>query len=65
MEAAIQIARVFLYVEPGTEADDRLRHAATEMAVETPQGITLRRAQTRPQAVIWWRPGEFAPAKRS
>ena len=59
MEAAIQMARVFLYVEPGTEADERLRKAAAETAVETPQGVTLRRAQTRPQAVIWWRPGEF------
>lgn len=59
MEAAIQMARVFLYVEPGTEADERLHEAAAELAVETAQGITLRRAQTRPAAVIWWRPGEF------
>jgi SAM-dependent methyltransferase len=59
LDVAIQFARVFLYVEPNTEADERLRKAADELAVETPNGITLRRAQTRPQAIVWWRPGEF------
>jgi hypothetical protein len=59
LDVAIQFARVFLYVEPNTEADERLRKAADELAVETPNGITLRRAQTRPQAILWWKPGEF------
>ncbi len=56
MDVAVQIARVFLYVQPGTEADGRLLEAANELAVETPQGITLRRTQVRPQAVLWWHP---------
>jgi SAM-dependent methyltransferase len=60
MDVALQFARVFLYVQPGTEADQRLQKAAAEFAVETPNGITLRRAQTRPQAIVWWRPGEVA-----
>ena len=59
MDAAIQIARVFLYVEPGTDADRRLLAAAPNLAVETPSGVTLRQAQTRPQAIVWWRPAEF------
>ena len=59
IDVAIQIARVFLYVEPGTDADERLLAAASDLAVETPNGVTLRRAQTRPQAIVWWRPGEF------
>jgi 2-polyprenyl-3-methyl-5-hydroxy-6-metoxy-1,4-benzoquinol methylase len=62
MEIAIQFARVFLYVQTGTEADGRLMKAAEELAVETPDGITLRQAQTRPQAVLWWRPDEFGSA---
>jgi SAM-dependent methyltransferase len=60
MDAAIQIARVFLQVEPGTEADERLVAAAPKFAVETPNGgVTLRQPQVRPQAMIWWRTGEF------
>jgi SAM-dependent methyltransferase len=59
MDAAIQIARVFLQIEPGTEADERLVAEAPKHAIETPNGVTLRRPQVRPQAVIWWRPGEF------
>jgi hypothetical protein len=59
LDVAIQIARVFLHVQPGTDADARLLKAAEDLAVETPNGVTLRRAQSRPQSVIWWRPGEF------
>ena len=60
MEAAIAIARVFLQVEPGSDADERLVAAAPEYAVEAPNGgVTLRQPQVRPQAMIWWRPGEF------
>jgi SAM-dependent methyltransferase len=60
LDVAIQIARVFLHVDAGSDADERLLNAAKELAVETPNGVTLRRTQTRPQAIAWWRPGEFA-----
>jgi SAM-dependent methyltransferase len=59
LAVALQIARVFLNVEPNTEADKRLLEAVERAAVETPNGFTLRGAQARPQAVMWWRPGEF------
>jgi len=59
LDVAIQIARVFMYVEPGTDADQRLLAAVSDLVVETPDGVALRRAQTRPQAIVWWRPGEF------
>jgi SAM-dependent methyltransferase len=64
LEAALQIARVFLYVEPNSEADERLRQAVQREAVEGPNGVTLRRAQGRPQGVAWWRPGEFGEMRR-
>jgi hypothetical protein len=59
MDVAIQIARVFLQIEPGTDADKRLSAEAPKYAIETPNGVTLRQPQVRPQAAIWWRTGEF------
>ncbi len=56
LEMAIQFARHFLYVEPGSEKDKRLEQVAREVAVQTPEGRwTIRPAQTRPQACVWWR----------
>jgi hypothetical protein len=60
IDVALQIARLFLYVQPGTEADQRLQEQAPQFVVETANGVTLRQAQTRPQAILWWRPGEFS-----
>ena len=56
MEAAIGLARHMLHVQPGTEKDERLQKAARELAVETPEGVTLRRQAARPLGVVWWRP---------
>jgi SAM-dependent methyltransferase len=55
MEAALQFARRFLCVQPGTEKDARLLEAASKLIEETPQGVTVRGHRTRPQAVVWWR----------
>jgi precorrin-6B methylase 2 len=56
LEMAIQFARHFLYVEPGSEKDQRLEMAAREVAVQTPDGgWSVRPPMTRPQAVVWWR----------
>jgi SAM-dependent methyltransferase len=56
LEMAIQFARHFLYLEPGSEKDKRLEQVAREIAVQTPDGgWTIRPAQTRPQACVWWR----------
>jgi 2-polyprenyl-3-methyl-5-hydroxy-6-metoxy-1,4-benzoquinol methylase len=56
LEAAIAIARHMLHVEAGSEKDERLEAAARELAVETPQGVTLRRHAARPMGVVWWQP---------
>jgi SAM-dependent methyltransferase len=54
MEAAIGLARHMLHVQVGSEKDERLQAAVREMAVETPEGVMLRR-QARPLGVVWWR----------
>jgi SAM-dependent methyltransferase len=56
MEVALQIARHFLYVEPGTEKDERLREAAAAVAVEAADGtVTLRGFGGQPQGLVTWR----------
>lgn len=56
LDLAIQFARHFLYIEPDSEKDARLEQVARAMAVQTPDGgYTLRAANMRPQAVVWWR----------
>ncbi len=55
MEAAIGFARHMLHVQAGTEKDQRLLERARELAVETPEGVTLRRSAARPLGVVWWR----------
>jgi SAM-dependent methyltransferase len=56
MDVALQIARHFLYVQPGTDKDDRLREAAAAVVVETPEGVTLRGFGGQPQGLVTWRP---------
>jgi len=56
MDAAIAIARHMLHVEAGSEKDELLQKAARELAVETAEGVTLRRQGARPLGVVWWRP---------
>jgi SAM-dependent methyltransferase len=57
MDTALAIARHFLYVQPGTEKDDRLREAASAVVVEAPDGgVTLRGFGGQPQGLVTWRP---------
>ena len=57
METAIQMARHFLYVQPGSEKEARLREAIPQFVEETPKGIAMRGASERPQGIVWWRTG--------
>jgi SAM-dependent methyltransferase len=61
LEVALAMARLMLFVRPGSEENERLEKAAREMAVETADGVTLRGHRTRPQAVLSWRPKAEAP----
>ncbi len=54
LETAIAIARHFLYVEAGSEKEQRLRQVAPKYVIETPEGVTMRGSE-RPQGVVWWR----------
>jgi hypothetical protein len=47
-------ARRLLWVEPGTEKDQRLQEVLDELIEETPEGFTLRGARTQPQGLVWW-----------
>ena len=53
---ALDQLRRRLGVEPGTEADDRLRAAADELLEETDAGIMVRGVRPRRTAVVTWRP---------
>ena len=56
LDVALAMARHLLFVRPGSKEDNRLEEAAREMAVETPERVTLRGHRARPQGVVWWRP---------
>ena len=56
LDVALAMARHLLFVRPGSKEDNRPEEAAREMAVETPEGVTLRGHRARPQGVVWWRP---------
>jgi 2-polyprenyl-3-methyl-5-hydroxy-6-metoxy-1,4-benzoquinol methylase len=58
LETAIAVARHFLYIEAGSEKDNRLREIAPKYVVETPAGVTMRGASERPQGVVWWKASE-------
>jgi len=55
-EGALDHLRRRLNVEEGTEADERLRAAADDLLVDTPEGLTVRGTSPRRTAVISWRP---------
>ncbi len=55
LETAIAVARHFLYVEAGSEKEERLRQIAPRFVVETPEGVAMRGGSERPQGVVWWR----------
>jgi len=54
-EAAIATARAFMYVEPGSEKDQRLLEAAERLMVETESGILMKDTPRTPQAILHWR----------
>jgi hypothetical protein len=60
LETAIALARHFLYIEAGSEKEQRLRETAPRFVVETPEGVTMRGASERPQGVVSWRPASRA-----
>ena len=55
-EGALDHLRRRLNVEEGTEADERLRAAADDLLVDTPEGLTVRGAAPRRSAIISWKP---------
>ena len=55
-DGALDHLRHRLGVEEGSEADERLRAAATDLLVDTPEGLTVRGVAPRRSAIISWRP---------
>jgi SAM-dependent methyltransferase len=53
-EAALAMARHFLYVEAGSDKDRRLGEIGNDFLVETPKGVVMKGASERPQGVVWW-----------
>ncbi len=58
LSSALEKLRRMLAVEEGTDADERLRAAADELLVETGEGLTVKGAQLRRQAIVTWRPNQ-------
>lgn len=54
-EAALALARHFLYVAEGSEKDRRLQEIGDDFLVETPKGVGMKGASERPQGVVWWK----------
>lgn len=55
LEAGLQIARHFLYIEPGSPEDERLTAAVPGLMEETPDGGVTVRGFTLRQAIVYWR----------
>ena len=55
-EAALFMLRQYLYVKPDTEEDQRLRETIRDLAVETPEGLTVRGARPRRRGLLSWKP---------
>jgi 2-polyprenyl-3-methyl-5-hydroxy-6-metoxy-1,4-benzoquinol methylase len=55
METAITMARHFLYIQPGSEKEARLRELAPQFVEETPEGLQMKGASERPLGIVWWR----------
>jgi len=55
MDAAVAMARHFLYIAPGSDKDRKLQEVAGDFVVETPKGVAMKDASERPQGVVWWR----------
>lgn len=55
-DGALDHLRHRLGVEEGSEAEQRLRAAADDLLVDTPEGLTVRGVAPRRSAIISWRP---------
>ena len=55
-EGALDHLRSRLAVEEGTDADERLRAAADDLLLDTPEGLTVRDAAPRRTAIVSWTP---------
>lgn len=53
LDAALSLARHMLWVEQGSEQDERLVEAVERVAVQTPEGVVLRRQNPVP-GIVWW-----------
>ncbi|MXX93249.1 MAG: class I SAM-dependent methyltransferase [Chloroflexi bacterium] len=56
LDSTLEKLRRMLAVEEGTDADERLRAAADELLEESGEGLTVRGASMRRQAIVTWRP---------
>ena len=56
LSSTLERLRRMLAVEEGGDADERLRAAADELLEETSEGLTVRGANLRRQAIVTWRP---------
>ncbi len=56
LSSALEKLRLMLAVEEGTDADERLRAAADELLEESSEGLTVKGANLRRQAIVTWRP---------
>lgn len=56
LSSTLEKLRGMLAVEEGTDADDRLRAAADELLEESGEGLIVRGASMRRQAIVTWRP---------
>jgi hypothetical protein len=54
VEAALAMARHFLYIAPGSDKDQKLQQIAPDFVVETPKGVAMKNASERPQGIVWW-----------
>ncbi len=55
-DSALEKLRRMLAVEEGTDADERLLAAADELLEESDDGVTVKGAKRRRQAIVTWRP---------
>ena len=56
LSSTLEKLRRMLAVEEGTDADERLHAAADELLEESSEGMTVKGASMRRQAIITWRP---------
>lgn len=54
LEVGLQLARHFLYIEPGSVEDERLVAAVPDLMEETREGISVKGFNLR-QAIVYWR----------